>query len=471
MGFYTAQDIQTSFNVVCLLLGIGSLGMAYTFAQAGPIFGTMGLIVTCLFNIYATICLSKCFLHVPKSVETFSDLGFHLYGTFGRWAVQISQFGTCLIVPVAFLILGGRYLLFPIFHGTALNMNPTGWIILMALSLMPAVLIRSLKEAYWVMILGALTAFLSVVIAVTETAISKTWLLYEATPVMAKNVFPVFGTYALSYGAALIIPTLQREHSNPSSMPKIIIVSLTLITFLYFSIAIIGYSQFGCSSPGNLLLSMDSGIFNTMALLCMLVHIMIAFAVLLNPVLYFIERAMIIRSDVNVMTSNNIEAASSSSPSCFKPLDSNTMKEDHPDQTSMKSGPIIYTRQQQVKSFMLRISIVMIQTFFALLLQGSFIEVVDFVGATTMTTCCIILPIVFYLKIFDQDVTRMEKVFAIVVIVLCTILGIYTAIIRSRQAIETIRDAQLFAIPKSNITNAFPYCAPDYLMRKSLIKF
>ena len=120
---------------------------------------------------------------------------------------------------------------------------------------------------------------------------------------------------------------------------------------------------------------------------------------------------------------------------------------------------------------MLRISIVMIQTFFALLLQGSFIEVVDFVGATTMTTCCIILPIVFYLKIFDQDVTRMEKVFAIVVIVLCTILGIYTAIIRSRQAIETIRDAQLFAIPKSNITNAFPYCAPDYLMRKSLIKF
>ena len=121
---------------------------------------------------------------------------------------------------------------------------------------------------------------------------------------------------------------------------------------------------------------------------------------------------------------------------------------------------------QKIQSFTLRVSIVAVQTFFALLFQGSFIEVADFIGATTMTVCCTILPIVFYLKIFAKQLSLSEKAFACLVVLLCTAMGVYTAVIRMGQAIDTIKGAEIFEAAVSTGGNAtYPYCSAGYADR------
>ena len=106
---FTAQDATYVFNIICLLLGIGSLSMAYSFAATGVWIGSIALWVIGFMNIYATLLLSQCFAHAPSYVETYSDLGMYVAGKPGKWLVQIAQFGSCLLFPVAYFVLEDSY--------------------------------------------------------------------------------------------------------------------------------------------------------------------------------------------------------------------------------------------------------------------------------------------------------------------------------------------------------------------------
>lgn len=434
------HDIQASFNIVCTLLGIGSLGMAYTFAQAGPIFGSIGLTLTCLTNVYATVALSRCFLKAPSHILTFSDLGLHVAGKWGRIAVQFGQFGTSLSLPIAFLILGGSLLLPGIFPNVPLA--PWHWIILMAVFLLPVSLIKSLKEAYIVMILGAATAIVTDAVAMVDTGLTKPWDNFTPTFVEAKNIFPVFGTYAISYGAALIVPTIQREHPNPSKMPLITVVSLTFITVIYFLIAAIGYGQFGCNASENLLITMTDSGWKTFAYLCMQIHVMIAFAVLLNPSVFYFERVLFNLHQVPALPEKE-------SPAPYRKVDSQISIGGRSVITDVAVGTeedfqIEYTRSQKLQSIFLRTAVVMVQTFIAILGQSSFGDVVDFIGALTVTMCSILMPIFLYLKMFYKTMGLSEKVLCFSILILCTALGLYTSINRLQNVIEKAEYYGLF---------------------------
>ena len=91
-------------------------------------------------------------LAAPKNIKTFGDLGEFAFGQFGRYAVNLSQLLNCLLIPVAFLVLGSDLLavLFPN------SLSSTSWIVLMALSLLPFCLKITLKETATSAILGAI---------------------------------------------------------------------------------------------------------------------------------------------------------------------------------------------------------------------------------------------------------------------------------------------------------------------------
>ncbi|ETV93314.1 hypothetical protein H310_12602 [Aphanomyces invadans] len=251
--FLTIEDMKMCFSLFCCVYGIGTLGMPGNYARAGYFWATVALVFMAAVNTYATVCMSKVMLEAPKSVRTMGDLGEFVMGCTGRWLMTVTQMMTCVLVPIAFLVLGG--IMCSIMFAD--SYEPTTWIIIMGLSLLPVCLIPTLKEGAGAAAAGCLGTVLADAIALYLLVDGMHDLNTEgvSTPKphpTFKQVASVFGNLALAYGAGIVIPALQRDHSDPTRMPRIIYVTLAIISTFFMIVAITGVSAVGCQIPGNL---------------------------------------------------------------------------------------------------------------------------------------------------------------------------------------------------------------------------
>ncbi|RLN26804.1 hypothetical protein BBO99_00009550, partial [Phytophthora kernoviae] len=304
-ALFTLEDAKIAFNIFCCICGIGSLGMPSNYARAGWGYATIALLFMAFANIYATVLLSKVMLVAPVTVKTYSDLGEWVAGKWGRIVVVVSQMGVCLLAPCAFLVLGGTLLdvLFPD------SFSQTVWIIFMALMVVPVALIPTLKESAGMAVAGCLGTIIADVIGVVILLYEERGHPTPPTPdVTLHQVLTTFGNLSLAYAAAIVIPDLQRQHSQPERMPRVIVVSLGLASAFFMAIAVIGYLAGGCQLSGNLLFSIvnTSDPYSTttlgfladrgaviMSYLFMQLHLSIAFSTILHPAFYMAERLVL----------------------------------------------------------------------------------------------------------------------------------------------------------------------------------
>lgn len=122
-----------------------------------------------------------------------------------------------------------------------------------------------------------------------------------------KQVIRALGSLALAYGSGVVIPSIHRQHSNPSRMPRVVGVTIGTISILFLVLASTAYSAVGCQISGNILWTIypdaETGLATlgyspnwgavVLAYLAMQVHITIAFSVILNPVFYLTERLVL----------------------------------------------------------------------------------------------------------------------------------------------------------------------------------
>ncbi|GMF35607.1 unnamed protein product [Phytophthora lilii] len=104
-----------------------------------------------------------------------------------------------------------------------------------------------------------------------------------------------------------------------------------------------------------------------------------------------------------------------------------------------------------IKYITLRIGIIIILVVLSIIFQDHFSDFSDFVGASCITVNCILLPIVFYLKKAWKSVSWYEKTAAVIVVVVCFLLGCYVTYTTGKS---------LFT--PSNDGTEFPYCSPEY---------
>ncbi|GLD97405.1 hypothetical protein PINS_up006089 [Pythium insidiosum] len=292
-AFFTADDAKTAFNLFCCVYGIGTLGMPANYSRAGPVMAVCAMLFMAFANVYASVVCSKVMLLAPLSVRTFGDLGEWCMGKPGRYVVTVAQLSVCLMAPAAFLVLGGILLdgLFP--NAFA----PTTWIILMALSSAPICLTPTLKEGAGMALAGCLGTIIADIIGVAVLMHGMHGHPPVPSPdVTFEQVAITFGNLSLAYGAGTVIPALQRQHKEPTRMPRVIGVTLTFVSVLFLVLASTGYSTVGCQISGNLLFTIysnpqvgltklgfksDWGMV-VLAYLFMQLHIQIAFSVILH---------------------------------------------------------------------------------------------------------------------------------------------------------------------------------------------
>ncbi|KAF0709294.1 Aste57867_5999 [Aphanomyces stellatus] len=440
--FLTVEDLKACFSLCCCVYGIGTLGMPGNFARAGFLWATLALVCMASINIYSTVCISKLMLAAPTHVRTFGDLGEFVLGTWGRWLVTIPHMITCLLCPIAFLVLGGM-LLTTLFPG---SFQDETWIIVMGLTLLPLCLVPTLKEGAAI----AAAGFLGTIITDTTSLSMLVYNMHTAnvdhlsTPpsnLSVKQVATVFGNLALAYGAGLVVPSLQREHSDPSRMPRIIVVSLTLVSVLFLTVSITGYSVTGCQIPGNLLFAIAGtklgftfhrgGV--VIAYLAMQMHITIAFSVIIFPAFYTLEKIFlgIHQASPHVQVVSQLEgdveaAASLGFVASGTPLSPASILKKQDDDASHDIDNETYRRPGvYAKVAVLRILTIVASVVIAVLWKDHLLELLDFIGSSTIAICCMILPMVFYIKHFGTKLHVAERVFASLAIVLCVVLGAY----------------------------------------------
>ncbi|KAH9118020.1 hypothetical protein AeMF1_008645 [Aphanomyces euteiches] len=433
--FFTLEDFKISFSLFCCVYGVGTLSMPKNYASAGFVWATLALVFMAFVNVYATVCISKLLLLAPKSVRTFADLGEFCMGKVGRFLILITQMLACILVPIVFLVLGGSIsvILFPNSYGQVT------WIILMGLSLLPFCLTPTLKEGAFAAAAGSLGTLVADAIAV--------YLLIDNMAPMSKGisipkpdvgfsqVASVFGSLSLAYGAGVVIPALQREHSEPTRMIRAIVITLGTISVLFLLVAVTGVAYVGCQIPGNLLFSISGtptalsftanrgGVL--LACMTMLLHVIIAFAIVINPAFYILEGWILGIHKHSFAEVPEVENGfvSSSTP-IEKDANNETTIVEHNDLHDLDAKtyqqPGVYP-----KVAALRIIIVAACVAIACAWKDNLSDLLDFAGASCMSLCNMILPIGFYLKVNWRKIGILEKIWCVVAILVCLFLAGY----------------------------------------------
>lgn len=477
MAWFTIEDCKIAFNIFCFVYGVGTLGMPANFARSGAYIAVTAMLAMACANAYASVVSVKIMLVAPRSVKNYGDLGEWVAGGWGRAIVLLTQLLVCLLMPCAYLVLGGT-LLDDLFPGA---FSTTTWICLMALAVTPACLVPLMKEGAGVALVGCLGTLIADVIGI---AVLLHGMAGHPTPpaphLRPKQVLATFGNLGLAYGGGVIIPLLTRQHTQPHRMPRVVCSTVVLISVLFLIIAVLGYSAVGCQISGNLLFTIypnaETGLSAlgfapnwgsiVIAFMCMQIHCAMAVSVVLSAAFYDIERLVLGMHKQNkgdledtsyqaTMTPPAIDTDSAdvtqqkirSSNTSFVSLQGVEQDQTKEYEEALKE----YEGVNAIRYAILRIVVIVLLVLLSIALKDHFLDLTDFVGASCLTINSVMLPIIFYLKTFWPTVPLYEKVPAILVLVVCFGLGCYVTYTSGQN---------LFAPVDSSVS--FPFCAPEY---------
>lgn len=497
----TAEDRTCVALLFCATFGVGSMSFGSVFAATGPLLASLAVYFLSACNLHASVAVSKTMAVVPVSVRSFSDLGYFAYGDPGRRVVLASEAGVCFLTPIAFFILGGTVLLPFLFEGIGPDRSATEWIVWLAVGVLPITLIPTLKGASVLCYIGSLVAIVADCICIWVSAMSLEYSPRE-TQITPDAAVQTFGTIMFALGTAIIIPPIQRQHSDPGRLANLVSITLVIITSMYLLLGMITYYQYGCTAPPTLLDELPSGPWKRLASALMLIHVMVAFPVLLNPTLFDLERYILEKdADIEVLHQSlalrNARVLANEGGSGGKPIlgstptvaslgadaflygSSTTPYTAHHSPTATQvSTPssdahqamtnataMTFTMRDRICSAVIRTTTIALQAFLGVMLQSSFMDILSLIGATAITISCMIMPCLCYLKVYpkstQEPLSRCDKTLCYAIIASSTLLGAYCSLVAASNIHRNLAKYELFAPANATLSaldDAYPFC-------------
>lgn len=244
----TASLPKTYFLLFKALVGSGVLFLPRAFLNGGLFFSTVVLILFGLLTFFCYLILikSKAILGKPS----FGELGYETHGkilrSFILVSIIISQIGF-----VATYILFTAENLLSFFNGYLDiengAVNTKNIVIAQCLLLIPLVLIRKIAKLSLISFVSSLFIIIGLVIIfyfsiskLTYSGVGKGIIMFNR-----KSWPMLIGVAVTSFeGVGLILP-IESSMQRPEKFPMVLFTSLLIITGLFASIGVIGYSAFG----------------------------------------------------------------------------------------------------------------------------------------------------------------------------------------------------------------------------------
>ncbi|KAB5570340.1 transmembrane amino acid transporter protein-domain-containing protein [Coniochaeta sp. 2T2.1] len=387
---------QTVFNSINVLIGVGLLSLPMGFKYAGWLCGMTTLALCAAVTKYTAGLLAKC-MDLDPSIITFSDLAFISFGRNARIATSVLFTLELLAACVALIVLFGDSLelLFPGF------LTVTEWKVMCSLIMVPLQFLP-LRLLSFTSIIGIFSCFSIVFILILDGFIKPTAPGSLIEP--AKTyLFPAnwltlplsFGLLMSPWGGHSVFPNIYRDMRHPYRYPQALKITFSFTYLLDMVTAVAGILMFGedvrDAITSNILMTTDYPRALTF-LMCLFIAII--------PLTKLPLNARPIISTAEVLMGLH--------------------------QQSMADTPGLVGRSSYFRGVM-KIAIRVLTVFVFLVIAivfPAFDSIMAFMGSALCFTICVTLPLAFYLRLFKNEITAKERVFATTVMFISLAMSI-----------------------------------------------
>ncbi|PWY97614.1 hypothetical protein BCV70DRAFT_221450 [Testicularia cyperi] len=242
----TSTFLQSWFNTVNALVGVGILALPLAFSYAGWIGGAVLFLICGLLTNYTGKVLAKIMSKEP-SLRTYADIGSYAFGSSARILISLFFCLELWAVSVALIILFGDSMsaIFPDLPPAAFK--AIGYVIVLPTVFLP------LKFLSPISVIGIVSTFTLVVVVLSDGLIKKDapGSLWNPSPT---SLGPQWDRLPLSFGLIMsgfsshpVIPSLVRDMKDSSKFPRMLNLAYIAATILYLGMGMIGYAMFGRS--------------------------------------------------------------------------------------------------------------------------------------------------------------------------------------------------------------------------------
>ncbi|CAA9958101.1 hypothetical protein CFE70_001655 [Pyrenophora teres f. teres 0-1] len=390
---------QTIFNSVNVLVGVGLLTLPLAFKYSGWLIGMVFLLWSAIVTGYTAKLLAKC-LDVDGSLITFADLAYVSYGTRARIAVSILFSLELLAACVALVVL----------FADSMDALIPGWdvfqwkivcgLILIPLSFLP------LRFLSFTSILGVMSCF-GITVAIWIDGLVKPDAPGSIRQPTTQYLFPEnwmtiplsIGLLMSPWGGHSVFPNIYRDMRHPYKYRKAVNVTYGFTYLIDVGMACAGILMFG----ENVREEVTSNIFLT-AGFPKGISVFIAICIAIIPLTKIPLNARPIVSTLEVLFGLDTRSLAMS--------------------TSM-DGMSGLTRG--ILKVSLRIITIIVFVVIAIVFP-SFDRIMTLLGSVACFSICIILPLMFHLKLFGKEISGQEKLMNYILIIVSSIMAVISTV-------------------------------------------
>ncbi|RKF84183.1 Vacuolar amino acid transporter 1 [Golovinomyces cichoracearum] len=386
---------QTIFNSANVLIGIGILSLPLGFKYSGWILGTLLLSSAAYITSFTARLLSRC-IDLDPSLLTFADIAFISFGENARLGCSVLFTMELIASCVGSIVLFADTLdvLIP-------GIGVLGWKIFCGMILIPLNFFP-LRILSFSSFIGIICCCCIVIITIVNGLIkphSPGSLREPATT----NLFPEnwltvplsFGLFMSPWGGHAVFPNIYRDMRHPLKYPRAVTVTFTFTYLINIIAAISGFLMFGDGVSNEI----SHDLINTPGY-PQILSVILSTSIAIIPITKIPLNCNPITSVVESVTGIRIET--------------NPISGAEPNVSPLIRDYFRVTLRIAVIVFFVIISI----------LFPSFDTIMAFMGSSLCLTACVILPLVFYVKLFYKEIPIGQRILYQFLIILSTLIAI-----------------------------------------------
>ncbi|EOA20603.1 hypothetical protein CARUB_v10000919mg, partial [Capsella rubella] len=292
---YNNSQGKTSFSKTCFhginaLSGVGILSVPYALASGGWL-SLIILFTVAITTFYCAILIKRC-MDMDPLLRSYPDIGYKAFGNTGRVVVSIFMNLELYLVATSFLILEGDNLN-KLFSNVGFNFmgfelqGKQMFIVLVALIILPSVWLDNMRILSYISASGVFASGLILASIFWVGAFEGVGFKNSDSDVFRLNgVTTSVSLYAFCYCAHPVFPTLYTSMKNKRQFSNVMVICFTICTFIYASVAVLGYLMYGSNVESQITLNLPTDkLSSKVAIWTTLVNPIAKFALMVTPII------------------------------------------------------------------------------------------------------------------------------------------------------------------------------------------
>ncbi|KAI9476164.1 MAG: transmembrane amino acid transporter protein-domain-containing protein [Benjaminiella poitrasii] len=391
--------LQSIFNSINILIGVGILALPLGFKNAGWVMGLLVFLFCFGLTNYTAKLLVKCLDADPNSY-TYGDMGAYAYGVKGRVFISVlflTELTTCSVALVV-LLSDGIESLFP-------GHDPVLVRVISFLILTPTLFIP-VRHLSYTSLLGILSVF-SLMTVIIYDGLSKPTTPGSLHEMAVTSIFPEdwlavpmsFGLIMAGFAGHAVFPTIYRDMKRPKDFDKMVNYTYIVTALVYLTVAVAGYIMFGSDTMQEITLNLVTipeynQMLTRLAVWLIALNPVAKYGLTLNPI--------ILSWQIGLLQNSRFEAWLN--------------------KKSRRTGNVSQWKKPVVKV----IGVVSTSAFIVVLsfLLPNFDQVMSLLGALFSFIISGIFPLMCYLKLFKHSLSRWQILLNYVLVIIAVIMAL-----------------------------------------------